>query len=95
MTGNQTMDRTESKKRDKPALRAHRRALKWGCIVAGTVVLYRQGAAWALAERGYHACGGELLLLLLPFLYYIVERICKDFARDIREFWAECEEEEE
>ena len=95
MTGNQTITRTEAKKRDKLALRPYRQAIKWGCIVAGTVVLYRQGAAWALYERGYHACGGELLLLLIPFLYYIVERICKDFARDIREFWAECEEEEE
>lgn len=95
MTGNQTITRTEAKKRDKPALRPHRQAIKWGCIVVGTVVLYRQGVAWALAERGYRACGGELLLLLIPFLYYIVERIIKDFAADIREFWVEDEEDEE
>ena len=46
-------------------------------------------------ERGYQAVGGEILLLLIPFLYYIIERIYRNFTADIRKFWAECEEDEE
>lgn len=35
-----------------------------------TVAEFIAGRKTALLERGYHAVGGEYLLLLLPFLYY-------------------------
>lgn len=84
-------------KKDKPLekRRQWRQAVKWAGIAAGTLWLYRWGAARALAERGYYACGGELLLLLIPLLYYMIERLAADFVRDIREFWTEDEEERE
>lgn len=39
-------------------------------ILLLTVAAFTWGKRTALTERGYEACGGEYLLLLLPFLYY-------------------------
>ncbi len=80
---------------DKLWQRKARQAAKWGAICGGSLWLYWQASGMALAERGYQAVGGEILLLLIPFLYYIIERIYRNFTADIRKFWAECEEDEE
>ena len=39
-------------------------------ILLLTVAAFTWDKRTALTERGYEACGGEYLLLLLPFLYY-------------------------
>lgn len=95
MINHEIISQKREKQEDKPIvkLRRHWQALKWAGIGAGAVLLYRWGAAWALEERGYQAVGGEILLLLIPLLYYIVERLAQDFAQDVRTFWTEDEEE--
>ncbi len=52
--------------------------------VAG-VLLYKQGAACALRERGYPAVGGEALALLLPVLYYYGTTIIWDVVWDMKD----------
>ncbi len=52
------------------------------CLTGITFVL---GRAFALAERGYKAHGGEYLILALPVLYYARKQTVKDWLADIRE----------
>ncbi len=85
----------ERDKADKLWQRKARQAAKWGAICGGSLWLYWQASGMALAERGYQSYGGEVLLLTLPLLYYIIERIARDMAQDIREFWTEDEEDSE
>lgn len=49
------------------------------------VLLFKAGAAYALRERGYHAVGGEALVLLLPVLYYCAAATVRDIIEDWRE----------
>lgn len=44
-------------------------------ILLLTAAAFIWGKRTALTERGYEACGGEYLLLLLPFLYYTGKRV--------------------
>ena len=46
--------------------------------------LYRLGADYAYAQRGYFAGGGEVLALLLPYFYWAVSRTVKDFVADVK-----------
>jgi len=49
-----------------------------------TAAAFRWGRTTALAERGYTACGGEYLLLLIPPMYYAGKRIVLDWIATIR-----------
>ncbi|MEA4919342.1 MAG: hypothetical protein VB078_00240 [Clostridiaceae bacterium] len=49
------------KKQDVKAL------ISWAGLLILGIILYRLGCAAAYAERGYHATGAELALLVLPF----------------------------
>lgn len=44
-------------------------------ILLLTAAAFIWGKRTALTERGYEACGGEYLLLLLPFMYYTGKRV--------------------
>lgn len=50
-----------------------------------TVAAFHWGQATALAERGYTACGGEYLLLLIPAIYYAGKPTILDWVAEIRE----------
>lgn len=76
-----------------PGRRKRRRNRKKKGPDAGTVVkyailtllgiwLYRLGADYAYAQRGYFAVGGEVLALMLPYFYWAVSRTVKDFVAD-------------
>ena len=54
-------------------------------ILCLTGITFELGRAFALAERGYKACGGEYLILALPALYYAGKRTVKDWLGDLRE----------
>lgn len=52
--------------------------LKYALLISGGIALFLCGAKYALSERGYHAIGGEYLLLLLPALWYFFEKNIRD-----------------
>lgn len=60
-------------------------ALELIAVLCLTGMVFALGCAVALAERGYKACGGEYLLLMLPVLYYAGKRTVKDWLADFQE----------
>lgn len=44
--------------------------VKYAALTIAGIMLFREGAARALAYRGYFAVGGEVFALLLPIFYY-------------------------
>ena len=60
-------------------------AVKWLLIIIGTFFLFRWGQAAAFAERGYKAYGGEMFILLVPLLWWLIERSVKDSKVIIKE----------
>lgn len=54
-------------------------------ILLLTIAAFTWGKRTALTERGYEACGGEYLLLLLPFLYYTGKRVVPQWITYLRE----------
>lgn len=42
-------------------------------VILITAAVFVLGKRAAMMERGYSACGGEYLLILLPVIYYIVK----------------------
>lgn len=49
-----------------------------------TAALFQWGRTTALAERGYVACGGEYVLLLLPLIYGTAKRTILDWTATLR-----------
>ena len=68
-------------------------AIKWAAITFASLTLFIICKDFAARERGYTAIGGEYLLLLLPFIYYIFERVVKEFTADIKQLYKEATEE--
>ncbi|OGO90324.1 MAG: hypothetical protein A2Y17_12205 [Clostridiales bacterium GWF2_38_85] len=64
--------------------RAGLRLLKRSLIIAGTLLLFKIGQAAAYTERGYKAYGGEMLILLLPLIAYVIKQNIKDTAEAYR-----------
>lgn len=60
--------------------------LELAAVLLVTIIAFRWGQRTALAERGYTACGGEFLLLLIPPIYYSVKRTVLDWIADIRKY---------
>ena len=54
------------------------KATKWVVVITGTVILFALSKEYALLERGYEAFGGEYMILLLPFLYYVARECFRD-----------------
>lgn len=48
--------------------------MKYLILTPASFGLFKVCAAVAYAERGYEAVGGEVFVLLLPLVWYIVER---------------------
>lgn len=48
--------------------RMYKSLLRYSVLTVIGIVLYKYGAEAALAERGYHAIGGEIFFLFIPFL---------------------------
>jgi len=59
--------------------------IKYLIICAVAALLFMAGQAAAFAERGYKAVGGECIVLLLPVLWFIVERNIKDTKAIIKQ----------
>lgn len=47
--------------------------VKYGILTVIGIALYKVCAAAAFAQRGYSAVGGEVFILLLPVIYYLIE----------------------
>ena len=58
---------------------------KYAALTVAGILLFRAGAAYALAERGYKAIGGEVFALFLPVFFYIASVTVRDWFRDIKQ----------
>lgn len=54
-----------------------------------TAAAFLWGVAVARAERGYAACGGEYLFLLIPAFYCVGKPVVADLIADLRRVWRE------
>lgn len=68
-----------------PGLSGKRLFIKWSAIILSSALLFLAAKDAALKERGYEAFGGEYVILLLPFIYYVAERIIKDWITHPKE----------
>lgn len=57
---------------------------KYVFLLAVGIVLFKQANAYAYAQRGYEAIGGEVFFLLLPLLWYLITTTIRDTLREIR-----------
>lgn len=81
-----------------PATIRHKHVFEWvahthGGTIAKYVVLsvcglalFRVASAFAFAERGYTAIGGEAVFILLPLFYYLFSALARDMRREIKIF---------
>lgn len=58
--------------------------VKYAILTLLGIWLYRLGADYAYAQRGYFAVGDEVLALMLPYFYWAVSRTVKDFVADVK-----------
>lgn len=58
--------------------------VKYAVLTAVGILLFRVGAAIALAERGYSAIGGEVFALFIPVFYWIFAKMIRDFIEDLK-----------
>lgn len=58
--------------------------VKYAALTIAGIMLFREGAARALAYRGYFAVGGEVFALFLPVFYYCLSRTVRDLITDIK-----------
>lgn len=58
--------------------------VKYATLTIAGIMLFREGAARALAYRGYFAVGGEVFALFLPVFYYCLSRTVRDLITDIK-----------
>lgn len=59
--------------------------LELAIVLLVTVAAFAWGKQTARVERGYDAYGGEYLLLLLPFLYYIGKKTVLDWIATLKD----------
>lgn len=69
--------------------RTLRTTAKYIFLTAVGIALFKLAAVYATAERGYHAVGGEYLILLLPIFYWLLTSMAKDMFREYAEIYAE------
>lgn len=58
--------------------------IKWTGITVISILLFMAGCRQAFNQRGYYAIGGEIFLLLLPIMYYIIGQIALDLIKEIK-----------
>jgi len=66
---------------------------KYAILTICGFAMFRVASAFALAERGYTAIGGETVFILLPLFYYILSALARDTRRDIKNFKEDIENE--
>lgn len=67
------------------ALLKNRRAAAWyGFLILTGILFYKAGAAYSLRWRGYYAVGGEVLIPLIPVLFYGLIIMIREIVRDCR-----------
>lgn len=62
-------------------------AVELPVVLTGTALLFVKMQAYAAAQRGYFAIGGEIMIILLPIIYYAGKRVIRDFAADFAELY--------
>ena len=55
-----------------------RTVLKYTGLAIAGIILFGIGAAYAYAERGYPAVGGEVFALFTPLFYWLVSHTIRD-----------------
>ena len=58
---------------------------KYTALTVAGILLFRAGADYALAERGYKAIGGEVFALFLPVLFYVFTTTIREWFKDIKQ----------
>jgi len=58
--------------------------LKWTGITISGILLFMAGSRQAFRYRGYDAIGGEVFLLLLPVIYYVIEQTALELVEEIK-----------
>ena len=76
-----TVGDVSRKKKQAPA------AVELAAVLLATAAAFTWGKRAALIERGYAACGGEYMLLLIPAIYYTGKRVLLDWLTEFRELW--------
>ena len=60
---------------------------KYAALTLFGILLFRAGAAKALADRGYPAIGGEVFALFIPVFYWVFSKVIRDFIEDVKHEW--------
>lgn len=60
------------------------KVVKYILLLIIGILAFKVGAKYAFRERGYCAYGGEWLLLLMPFIYYLFADIVKEIIKLFR-----------
>ena len=58
--------------------------VRYAALTIAGIMLFREGAARALAYRGYFAVGGEVFALFLPVFYYCLPGRSGTLSRTLR-----------
>lgn len=70
-----------------------RTASKYIFLEAVGIILFKFASAYALAQRGYIAVGGEYFLLLMPLIYKLTADMAHGMAQAIKETLDDWQEE--
>lgn len=74
----------QQQKRKALTKRIAQKALKYVVITVLGIVLYLHTAEAAEIERGYKAYGGEVILLMLPLWWLLIEGTIKDAKAELK-----------
>lgn len=70
-----------------------RETAKYIFLTAAGIILFKYASAYATAQRGYRAMGGEYFLLLLPAIYAAAADMAHGIAQDMTEIFGDWREE--
>lgn len=70
-----------------------KKAIKYAILTVCGVVLFIVGNGAANAERHAASVGGEAFFLILPLMWWIVERTVKDLLAEYKRMWLEIKSE--
>ncbi len=66
-----------------------KKAIKYAILTVCGVILFTVLNRAANTERTAASIGGEVFLLILPLMWWIVERTIKDFVGECKRAWRE------
>lgn len=70
-----------------------KKAIKYAILAVCGVILFIALHQAANAERPAAGVGGEVVFLVLPFIWWIVKRTVKDLLREYKRIWLEIKSE--